>query len=144
MEAVNNVNFTQANFEDRRATPYLTALGARNLKFSPKLAPATDKNPDETILIHVDGELASENPALAGIIINMDLWPSRNCTEEDKAKILEGDVRDVVMRFGFYHETDALTGAKRVVAGKPKWQSINLNGVPGVTLSGEKREYREF
>lgn len=146
---MNNLNLTQSNFEDRAAACYLSALGAQNLKFTPKFAPQTEKNPNEAILIHVSGEIKSINPAVAGIKINMDLWPNRNCTEEDKKKFfVDGDIQkpkalnDITMRFGFYHQTDAITGERTVVAGKPKWVDATL-GEDTLKLSGEARTFIE-
>lgn len=141
-------NFTQESYEDRYAADYFAALDVDELEFTPKLAGVTEKNPTETIVINVAGRCHDDDPLLAGLRLNFDVWSKNDCTDEDKAVFFnedgtpKGNIADIILRYGTFKGVDPSTGEeKTVVAKHPKWHKVLIDG-KWITLSGDKREYR--
>lgn len=144
--------FTQESYEDRYAKDYFEALDVNELEFTPKLAGVTEKNPTETIVINVAGRCHDDDPLLAGLRLNFDVWTKFDCTDEDKELFFtkgedgkltpKGNIEDIILRYGTFKGVDPVTGKdKTVVAKHPKWYKVLIDG-KWIALSGDEREYR--
>lgn len=149
------MQLTNNNYKDRVASKYLEiGLNATDVKFSTKYAPATSKNPKEAVLLHIDGIILNDNPELAGVLINTDIWPHDNATDKEleamfnKKTDKDGNVTyeprelsDAILRFGYYVDIDPLTKEKKETVGI-KWVKVATKGSDEfVGLNGGKREF---
>ena len=127
-----NINLSQVSYVDYVASLYLNACKVQDVKFTKKVVPVGD---EQVPLIHVEGTQMT-----TGIIVNFDLWPRNEATEED-LKAMPESLDDIHFRVGYWPEVDANTGETRLREGKPKWIAY-IKGGKKVVLDGEKREYQ--
>ena len=73
-----NINLSQESYIDYVGSKFFNALGVQNIAFTPKYAPATDRNPVPAILVHVSG--VQED---TGVIVNFDMWPRYDFEDAD-------------------------------------------------------------
>ena len=127
-----NINLSQVSYVDYVASLYLAACKVTDVKFSKKLVKVGE---EDVALVHVEGTQLS-----TGIIVNFDLWPRNNGTEND-LKAMPEKLDDIHFRIGYWPEVDAETGETRLREGKPKWIAY-ISGGKKVVFEGEKREYQ--
>ena len=137
-----NINLSQENYTDYVGSKFFASLGVNDVAFTPKYAPATDRNPVPAILVHVSGVQEG-----TGVLVNFDMWPRYEFEDEDLEKFFtkegdnyvpKGNLADIHFRIGYWVETD---GKEKVVReGKPKWLAYVSNGKV-CRLSGEAREF---
>jgi len=137
-----NINLSQESYIDYVGSKFFAALGVENIAFTPKYAPATDKNPVPAILVHCSG-VQNET----GVIVNFDMWPRYDFEDADLEKFFtkegenyvpKGNLADVHFRIGYWVETDGKE--KTVREGKPKWIAYVSNGKT-CKLGGDSREF---
>ena len=127
-----NINLSQVSYVDYVASLYLAACKVQDVKFTKKVVPV---NGEDVALIHVEGTQLS-----SGVIVNFDLWPRNNATE-DNLKEMPATLDDVHFRIGYWPEIDVETGETRMREGKPKWIAYISGGKKHI-FEGDKREYQ--
>lgn len=125
-----NINLSQENYVDYVGNYAFNAMNVKNMEYTPKVVEVDGK---KVVLIHVSGVQVS-----SGVLVNTDLWPRYDATEED-IKNLPEQITDIVFRVGYHPEIDA-DGNTVLREGAPKWIAY-YNGTTKKTLSGEKREF---
>lgn len=133
-----NVNFTQDNYVDYVASLYLRACGVKDVKFT--LKKLEKEGFENVVLVHVSGVQHSDDPQKAGRIVNFDMWPRNEATEDD-LKALPKSLDDIHFRVGYHTGKDLETGEVVTVEGKPKWIAL-INGETKTVFTGDKREYQ--
>lgn len=127
-----NINLSQKSYVDYVASLYFKAMNVVNLTITPKTVKVGD---EDVVLAHLSGVQTS-----SGVVVNIDLWPRNNATEED-LKSLPKSFDDIIFRVGYWPKVDE-NGESSLEPGAPKWISYTYAGKE-TRLSGEKRE-REF
>lgn len=127
-----NVNLSQVSYVDYVGSLFFNALNVEGVKFTPKQVSVGD---EEVILVHVEGVQRS-----TGVIVNFDMWPRNNATEDD-LKALPTSLDDIHFRIGYYPAIDA-EGKQTLREGKPKWIAY-IKGGKTVVFDGGKREFGE-
>lgn len=142
------MQLSQDNYVDYSGVGAFNALNVQNVKFTLKYAPVTDRNPVPAILVHCSGEQTT-----SGILVNFDMWPRYEHTEEDikalfNVKEVDGktvyepkvSLSNITFRIGYWATVDK-EGKPLVQEGKPKWLSFFV-GTEEKHLHGDAREFR--
>lgn len=127
-----NINLSQKSYVDYVASLYFKAMNVVNLTITPKTVKVGD---EDVVLAHLSGVQTS-----SGVVVNIDLWPRNNATEED-LKSLPKSFDDIIFRIGYWPEINE-NGDTVLRQGAPKWISYTYGGKE-TRLSGEKREFED-
>ena len=137
-----NINLSQESYVSYDGVYFMNACNVVNPKFTLKLAPKTENNPTAAVLVHVSGTQKT-----SGVIVDFDMWPRDNATEEDLKALFDengtpkASLDNIEFRIGYWPEIDA-EGNKVLREGKPKWYALSIGGSPK-KLHGEKRQFVE-
>lgn len=129
------MNLAQESFQDYRLKLNMeNELSVTDLKLEPKKV--TLKTGEERLLLHISGTQVS-----TGLIVNMDIWPRNEMSDEQMAEVLKSNITDAIVRIGVWTEIDNdLKPVMRV--GKPKWLTL-FSGADEIVPDGEKIEFVE-
>lgn len=129
-----NIKLSQNSHSDYIGSMYFKAFGCVDMEFTPK--PVTMKNGATVVLLHIEGTNANN-----GLIVNVDLWPSRNQTTKDIEKMPK-KFEDIMFRIGYHTEKDIATGEEKTIEGQPKFLGYFVNGEK-VFFSGDRKEFED-
>lgn len=129
------MNLAQESYQDYRLKLNMeNELQVVDLKLEPKKV--TLKTGEDRLLLHISGTQVS-----TGLIVNMDIWPRNEVSDEQMEEILKADITDAIVRIGVWTELDNdLKPVMRV--GKPKWMSL-FSGANEIVPDGDKIEFVE-
>lgn len=130
---MDNISLTQKNYVDFVASLNFASMKVSGLQITVKTPEVDGK---KTPILNFKGTQLT-----TGIIVNKDMFPRNEATEEDLANLPE-TVDDAIFRIGFYQYTDLDTGEQMLRQGEPKWIAYVKDGKT-VNLSGDKRAYKE-
>lgn len=77
-----------------------------------------------------------------GETFEQTFWPNRRATAAEEGEFASRDIKDMIVRFGFWKEVNA-DGVEEWKVGAPKWVEASLDGKKFAPLSGEKIEFKE-
>lgn len=126
-----NINLSKDNYQDKKASMYFKALNVVDLELKPKVVKVKD---EDVVLLHIDGVQTT-----TGTVLNIDMWPRNNATEED-LKSLPKSFDDIIFRIGYWPEINE-NGETVLRQGAPKWVSYDKGNDKRVEFVGGKREY---